>query len=415
MKSFLFAACLCCCGQLISQTIAVPEFLATEEVENFSCKCLEEPVTYSAEEQRHIDLLWEETLRYLEAYAVALTTSRGNCVDSDEAIYETVDGLHRLCIMDQKDMQLVVKHIYLVLLNPDKAKKCFAARRDVDWLYSPGGEARVNSTVDQWLDRTTMETFFRQEVSDPEVRREGLSFAKNFHKMITGEDIQLPSHFPFDVSANALPNLWAAVGWSPMYAEDSERNQKNFKKTRGGYAYGEIFGHWGLLRIEEINGEEVGAEVGMVVQAVNTFYPYHNHAIPEMYYTMRQPACANEFKTFAVEEHNDLIQTVTEGRETRTIQFDTNIPQEYRMWSTGAPDHQPLVYFHPNTIHAFEIDGSCEAAPEEKALVTIWARSNAHHPHNDYGTTRLCECAAEPGTPAERGKRIQCQLTKFKW
>lgn len=45
--------------------------------------------------------------------------------------------------------------------------------------------------------------------------------------------------------------------------------------------------------------------------------------------------------------------------------------------------HQPLVYFHRNTIHAFGVDGSCEANPEAKALVTIWARSTAHDRNND--------------------------------
>ncbi|MEM8524776.1 MAG: hypothetical protein AAGG68_09030 [Bacteroidota bacterium] len=400
---------------LHAQDIKIPDFIAEEEVKNFECKCLEEEVQYSKEDQKYIDTLWEETLKYLEAYVTALTTSNGNCVDSDEAIYETTEGLKRLCIMDRRDMQLVVKHIYLVLLNPDKAKKCFAARAEVDWLYSPGGEARQHSVVDQWLGRKTFEDFFHEKVTDVEVKKEGLSFAKNFNKMITGSDIVLPPNFPYDISANALPNLWAAVGWSPMYAEDSERNLKNFKKTRGGYAYGEIFGHWGLLRIEEINGEKVGAEVGMVVQAVNTFYPYHNHAIPEMYYTIRQPACTNEFKTFAMDKYNKMLNTVHEDQSIRRVQFDTDVPQEYRMWSTGAPKHQPLVYFHRNTIHAFEVDGSCEAKPDEKALVTIWARSSADNPYNDYGTTRLCECAENPGTPGKRGEKIQCDLTKIKW
>jgi len=415
MKYVLFTLCLSFLNISHAQTVEVPDFIAAEDVKNFDCKCLEDEVVYSAEEQGYIDTLWGETLRYLEAYATALTTSTGACVDSDEAIYETTHSLKKLCIMDQRDMQLVVKHIYLILHNPDKAKKCFAARRNVDWLYSPGGEARKNSLVDQWLGRTTMEAFFREKISDPEVREQGLSFARNFNKMITGDDIQLPPHFPYDVSANALPNLWASVGWSPMYAEDSERNLKNFKKTRGGYAYGEIFGHWGLLRIDEINGEKVGAEVGMVVQAVNTFYPYHNHAIPEMYYTIKQPACADEYKTFATGEHNDLLTTVHEDREIRRIQFPTSMAQEYRMWSASTPKYQPLVYFHPNTIHAFEVDGNCEALPEQKALVTIWARSNAHDRNNDYGTTHLCESAENPGTPGKRGERIQCDLRKFKW
>ncbi|KPM32151.1 Hypothetical protein I595_1800 [Croceitalea dokdonensis DOKDO 023] len=415
MKKLLFILFTITFSSVSGQNIKIPDFLDKAEIENFDCNCLEKEVNYTKQEQKYVDILWEESLQYLKAYAIALTTSTGNCVDSDQAIYETVDGHKKLCVMDEKDMRLMVKHIYLVLLNQDKAKKCFAARKDLDWLYSPGGKARENSIVDQWLDRMTLEEFFKQKVADPEVRQAGVSFANNFNKMITGDDIELPSNFPYDISANALPNLWSAVGWVPMYAEESERNVRNFKKTRGGYAYGEIFGHWGLLRIDEINGEKVGAEIGMVVQAVNTFYAYHNHAISEMYHTIRKPACVNQFKTFAIDEDNPAVNTVYEDKSLRRIQFDTNVPQEYMMWSTGAADNQPFVYFHRNTIHAFEVDGNCEAKPEEKALVTIWARSNAADRRNDYGTTLLCESADNPGTPGKRGEVIQCDLTKIKW
>ena len=81
----------------------------------------------------------------------------------------------------------------------------------------------------------------------------------------------------------------------------------------------------------------------------------------------------------------------------------------------GASAHHPLVYFHPNIIHAFEVDGNCESKPEEKALVTVWARSNAHERNNDYGTTHLCESAKHQGTPGERGTLIQCDLREVKW
>lgn len=402
-------------SSVYAQEMEIPDFIDKAEIENFDCKCLKKEVKYSKEEQKYVDILWEESLQYLKGYAIALTTTTENCLHSDEAIYETASGHKKLRIMDQRDMQLMVKQIYLVLLNPDKAKKCFATRSDVDWLYSPGGQAREKSEVDQWLDRMTFETFFNEKVTDLEVRKEGLSFAKNFNKMITGDDIAMPANFPYDISANALPNLWAAVGWFPMYAEESPRNDKNFKDTRGGYAYGEIFGNFGLLQIDEINGEKVGAEIGMVVQAVNTFYPYHNHAISEMYHTIRKPACVNEFLTFSVEESNSAVTTVYEDESIKRVQFDTNVSQEYMMWAAGAPDFQSFVYFRENTIHAFEVDGSCEANPEEKALVTIWSRSNAHDRRNDYGTTLLCEDAENPGTPAKRGDIIQCDLTKRKF
>ncbi len=394
----------------------IPDFLDKKDIVDAEFKCLQPPTNYSFEDQKYVDILWKETLTYLSAYAQALTNdAQTDCLNSDSTVYETAGGVKRMCIMDRRDMKNMVKNIYQVVNNPEKAKKCFGAREDVDWIYSPGGELEQNSPVAKWLKRTTFKEFFENKVTNPEVKAYGKKFTNNFYKMVTGPDIKMPDSFPYDISANSLPNLWASVGWFPMYAEDSQRNKRNFTNIRGGYAYAEVFGHWGLLRIDEINGKKVGAEVGMVAQAVDTFYPYHNHAISEIYYTMRQPACVNQFKNFAIREDNVLIKQVREDEKVRVVNFDTVMMNEHKMWSATSPQQDPLIYFHENTIHAFDIDGSCEAKPEEKAMVTVWARSNADDRRNDYGTTILCESKDHPDTPAKRGEVIECDLTKMKW
>jgi len=398
-------------------SIELPDFLDENEIVDAEFLCLEEPVTYSSEDQEYVDILWDETLAYLKAYAKALTNhEKSGCLHSDLAVYETAtETIQRMCIMDNRDMRHMVKNIYQVLKNPDKAKECFSARGDVDWIYSPGGELEEKSPVAQWLNRTTFEEFFDTNVTDEKVREYGRAFTKNFFKMVTGDDIKMPFGYPYDISANSLPNLWAAAGWFPMYAEESERNKRNFLDIRGGYAYAEVFGHWGLLRIDEINGLKVGAEIGMTVQTVDTFYPYHNHAIAEIYYTIREPACVNQFKNFAIREDNSLVKTLRETDTTRTVTFDSGVINEHRMWASTTPDEDPLLYLHQNTIHAFDIDGDCEANPEEKAMVTVWARSDAHDLRNDYGTTLLCGSHEDPDSPAERGQVIECDLTKAKW
>ena len=394
----------------------IPDFLDKNDIVDAEFKCLQKTTGYSVEDQKYVDLLWKETLTYLSAYAQALTNDANtDCLNSDSTVYETAGGVKRMCIMDRRDMKNMVKNIYQVVNNPEKAKKCFSAREDVDWIYSPGGELEQNSTVAKWLKRTTFKEFFENNVTNPEVTAYGEKFTKNFYKMVTGPDIKMPGSFPYDISANSLPNLWASVGWFPMYAEDSQRNKRNFANIRGGYAYAEVFGHWGLLRIDEINGVKVGAEVGMVTQSVDTFYPYHNHSISEIYYTMRQPACVNQFKNFAIREDNGLIKQVRENEKVRVVNFDTGMMNEHKMWSATSPQQDSLIYFHENTIHAFDIDGSCEAKPEEKAMVTVWARSNADDRRNDYGTTILCESKDRPDTPAKRGEVIECDLTKMKW
>lgn len=393
----------------------IPNFLDKDEINNAEFKCIGEIPEFSAEDQKNIDILWNETLTYIKGYALALTNGEiSKCMDSDMATYDTTQ-MKKMCVMDRRDMRIMVKNIYQVLANQDKAKACFSARRDVNWIYNPGHELTQNSPVAKWANRMTFDEFFDTKVTNKDVRKLGHQFTKNFYKMVTGDEVKMPLTFPFDVSANALPNLWAAAGWFPMYAEESKRNDKNFDNVRGGYAYAEIMGNWGLLRIDTINDQKVGAEIGMTVQKVNTLYPYHNHAIPEIYYNMRVPACVKEFKTFAVTEHSPLVKTVKVTDTMRRVQFDAGAKNEPEMWVAGTNEENALVYLHQNTIHAFEVDGSCEAAPEQRALVSVWARTNAADRRNDYGTTLLCESADHPGTPAHRGEVIQCDLTHTKW
>ncbi|TVP14579.1 hypothetical protein [Shewanella sp. KCT] len=395
---------------------SLPDFVDQRDIDNAEFKCLGAPVEYSAADQQYVDMLWDETLTYLKAYAVALTNGENShCLNSDEALFDTTQGGQKICIMDRRDMKLMVKNIYQVINNPDKAKQCFGVREEVNWIYNPGGELTKHSPVAQHFKRTTFEEFFKTKVTNKEVQKLGKTFTKNFAKMVTGDEVKMPSAFPYDISANALPNLWAAAGWFPMYAEESKRNDKNFNNIRGGYAYAEIFGHWGLLRIDEINGEKVGAEVGMTVQSVDTLYPYHNHAISEIYYNMRVPACANQFKSFAVRADSPLLTTVKEDDKMRRVQFDAAQHNGHTQWLAGSSQQDSLLYFHQNTIHAFDVDGSCEAKPEERAIVSVWARSNAHDKRNDYGTTLLCESAKHPGTPANKDEVIQCDLTHLKW
>lgn len=399
------------------EDLVLPDFIAKEDVVDVDCKCLEKEVKYSKEEQKYIDILWEESMLYLRGLAEALTKNpeEGGCRQSDVAVFETLGGVKRMCIMDRRDMQLLVKQIYQILYNQDVAKKCFAARRNVDWLYSPGGKLEEQSPVAKWMKRTTFQEFFDTKVTNDSVKAYGKVLTDNFYDLVTGEQVVTPPNFPYDVSARSLPNLWASVGWFPMYAEDSERNKRNFMEVRGGYAYGEILGHWGLLRIDEIGGHKVGAEVGMTVQMVNSLYPYHNHSISEMYYTMTTPSCPDQFKTFAARDINKQVKTVGETADEWIVEFDAGMQNEFRQWSSGSNTKNNLVYFYENTIHAFDVDGSCVEDPEKMALVSVWARSDAHEIFNDYGGTRLCECADKPNTPAVRGKKVRCQVNKLSY
>lgn len=192
----------------------LPDFLDQSEIDNAQFKCLGEPVTYSKTDQKYVNMLWNETLTYLKAYAIALTNGENShYLNSDVAMIDSTRGGQKMCIMDRRDMQLMVKNIYQVINNADKAKQCFGVREDVNWIYNPGGELTKNSPVAQHFKRTTFDEFFMTKVTNKEVQKLGKTFTNNFYKMVTGDEVKMPSVFPYDISANALPNLWAAAGW----------------------------------------------------------------------------------------------------------------------------------------------------------------------------------------------------------
>jgi hypothetical protein len=406
----------------------LPPFLVPEDIfdAEIQCGCTKEQ--YAPQEQKYVDALWHETLQYLKGTAIALTTpGESTCIHSDEAVYETADGMERMCITRRADVKSVVKNIYQVLYNPDKAKACFSPRKGETAngnanIYAPTGSLYERSPVAQWLKRPSLKEFYATKVDDPEVQKFGLRFSENFSEMVTGEEIVMPVAFPFDISANALPNLWAAAGWNPMYGENDQegRNKHNEDALRGGYAYAEVFGPWGLLRIRSINGELVGIELGMVAQADGTFYSFHNHATSEFYYTIRSPSCKEQIQSFAITRENPSLKTVRQSENGRVVRFDSSGMQ----WVAGSETENDLVYFYQNTIHAFDVNGECEATPEDKAFVSVWARTDAANPYagsksvgpyNDYGETRLCADLDNPDKPPVRGGKVRCELTQIKW
>lgn len=61
---------------LISNTAMaekLPDFLDSADIENASFVCLGETPEYSKQDQKYVDILWDETLRYLNGFAQALT------------------------------------------------------------------------------------------------------------------------------------------------------------------------------------------------------------------------------------------------------------------------------------------------------------------------------------------------------
>jgi hypothetical protein len=63
---------------LISNTAMaekLPDFLDSADIENASFVCLGETPDYSKQDQKYVDILWDETLRYLNGFAKVIRTA----------------------------------------------------------------------------------------------------------------------------------------------------------------------------------------------------------------------------------------------------------------------------------------------------------------------------------------------------
>ncbi|WP_158085770.1 dimethylsulfonioproprionate lyase family protein [Henriciella aquimarina] len=373
---------------------------------SFVCNADVEPASYTLEEQVLVDQLWEETLTYLRGFADGLTTPTGACLDSAEATIQTVseDGtIQTDCIAQYRDVELVLKHVQAVLDHPEEAKRCFDPQKDYDvfQLYTPNAAMKTDHEVAGWIDRPTLTAYFSE--LGGEIGAAGEELARDFVDIAKKADAS--ANFPVDVSYNGLPNLWAAVGWLPFYAENPAAINPRF---RGAYAYAEVMGPWGLLRIKSIDGESVGAEIGMTLQLADTFYPYHYHHPQEIYVTLTPAACVGQ-NEFMVGHWDNPQFEQTEREDGWDVTVDGSDGRSEAWFIPQSSDGHSLAYFERNAIHAFKLKEDCRSGDGHQGLVTVWARTTARD--NDQ-TTHICS-PVDGGDTAHPDEAYTCSLTDW--
>lgn len=384
---------------------------AQTQAAEFVCHDDVKPRSYSAEEQKLVDQFWAESLIYLDEYLKVLETPTGQCKDSAEATIQTFDSKtgkqQTRCIMKYRDMELMGKHLRAVLAEPDKAKACFDTQKDYDAfpLYTPNAEVQKHSGVSAWLKRPLLTDYYRK--MGGAIGKAGLELNENFLAVTSRTDTS--AHWKRDVSINGLPTLWSSVGWIPFYAENPAAGTDRF---RGGYLYAELMGPWGNLRINEIDGEKVGAEIGMTVQLFNTSYPFHYHHPQEIYMTLTKPQCIDQNKHMVMHWDNDEFKQQRTDTGWR-VDIDGSNDKWKKWFANQDPKNEWLTYFERNAIHAFHAKEGCNQSIQNSGLVTVWARSTAQ---DNEQSTRLCQPAAGPmgskGLPP--GEKAVCELRDWK-
>ena len=398
----------------------LPNFISPKTVQNSRITCSDNrsnKTGFTSNPEIH-DIVWKEAMVYLKNLAIAMTRTDQYCRNSDIATYESGRAINSrprtMCLMDRQDTKEMVNEIYAILENQDAAKKCFSLNTNDSDVYSPGGQLVAKSRPAQYQDRSSLKDYFETLDIDT-VRQHGLALANHFSEILTGSDIMSPKAFPSDVSARALPNLWASVGWIPMYAKKEGRFKTNQPSARGGFVYAEVLGTTGLLRIKEINGDPVKAEIGMTAQKLDSFYTFHTHVATEIYYSIKKPSCVNEVQVFLMREGNPLIKTVKKEKDFRLIEFDASSSSiTDHFWLTSSPLSNDLTYYHENTIHALKVSDECSKNPKKSGAVAVWARPSGFDSRNpNYAMTNICESAKREGVPADAEEIVRCKL--YNW
>ena len=278
----------------------------------FTCEDNIENENLSEAEKALEDLLWNETLKYLEGFLEGVESTTGMCSEANAAITQTytaeLGGPQRECLTDKKDIQAMVKHIKAVLEFPDQARACFDAQRNytVFPLYAPSEALKGKHDVAQWVGRTSLNEFF--EKREGVIGEAGRELADAFEPIL--KKTKVPEVISQDITYNALPELWASVGWIPFYADNERALNDRF---RGGYAYAEVMGPWGLLRVKAIDEETVGAEVGMTIQLGDTYYPYHYHDPQELYINLTPAECIDENQFMVMDWDNEAFRQTNQA------------------------------------------------------------------------------------------------------
>ncbi len=368
-----------------------PSWRDSDYFDNVEIQCQSDATNdWTPEEQHYIDTLWEETLLYLDSYLKSITSATGKCRDSAEAIIQTYNPetgkKESRCIMKYRTMQLLAKHVLAILENPDKAKQCFAPERTAEGQFTPSEALYSLSPVAKWMQRPLLTDYYRK--IGGEMGRRGIEFAESFHKIAAKTNSK--THFNRDITINGLPNLWASVGWVPMYSV-KEMWTAGTPRFRSGYAYGEVMGPWGLLRIKSINGESVGAEIGMTVQVFDTTYPYHFHDSQEIYQTLTVPQCADQNQSYLMFWDNPALTLVKETDTHYYVEVDGARDDRWKKWFMNSdPDKDWLLYLERNAIHAFNTKAGCNAGLEDSGFVTVWARPTSRDANYLKGVTSIC-------------------------
>lgn len=349
---FLSAACQTTAPQTAG------EDLQPRQNTQFTCLDQVDKINWSQEDLVYVDKLYEELIIYLKGISSALSKPAKGCQLAEATIATAVgtkDKPLQACIEDYPDMKILLNHINAIISNPQEAKKCFDPKmRTVSESYrglTPHSDFKKGSLTARWVGKP----LFSDKLNPKQdIHRQMIKFGQDM-KSFLNETAQ-SKHFPVDISARSLKNLWWSAGWIPFYIKKEVAGNHNF---RGGYAYAELVGPWGMMKIDTINGEKYQGEIGMTAQRAGSFYPGHFHHSQEFYMTLSKEQCPQQFQYLLIDQNGPLAKSSRSWK---------------KYYRTTDPEDDWFYYIDRAKIHSFS-SSDCGGRAKDGALVGIWART----------------------------------------
>ena len=335
----------------------------------------------------HEDRVYAQAITYLDHFVDLISKPNELCPTGATVTTEGAPSYTRECMLDQDEMPLIIKQSRQILSNPETFRSCFNLNARAKDQFTPSRELANQSVAAAALGRPLLSDYYARNDLSLGVRAAGTELSKNFLQIIG--DI-MPDVQYVGFSYLSLSDLWATAGWNPMYSRRTENALSD--QFKGSYAYAEIVGPNGMLNIKSIDGEPYDLELGMTVQAADSFYPYHLHRQGEIYMDISDPECLRG-KTHALFEGGKVL----DGGGERRPESDTVLLPEPEVSSTHFSNSAPgeMFFIKANYVHSFDvkrvIGANAQSCSEPVGLVSVWARNRANSLEEGQLHTKICD------------------------
>ena len=342
-------------------------------------------------------VLYEQTLEYLRKFLHLLQSDIKNCKTSSQVILTSYPATTTSCAMNHPELRAIIEQSHKILEYPDDFRSCFRLDASDSGKFTPSIALQELSDVANDVNRPLLSTYFEEEGFSHELKTAGKHLSQNFVSFIS--DIVEPEQYR-SMSFLGLRDLWASVGWIPLYAERTENSLT--PQFKGSYLYAEVIGPSGLLRIDSIENEPFNLELGMTVQAVGSFYPYHHHLPREIYIDISKNDCLAE-EVYFLSNWDQVEFPELKVQSGAVIVMPASRDWENRF---SKPEGGEIRYIDRNFVHSFYPKNNC-ANSKAKGLVSVWARTESTLSDQH---TRVCELVNQEEASAKPASEYICYL-----